>query len=71
MISYKNNNSWITEHPSTALIFQKPKDTWKLLRSEYRSRFKDLVFGDSPAEKDLISTLSKIASRLNQIKWDI
>jgi len=71
MISYKNNNSWITEHPSTALIFQKPQETWKQLSSEYKSRFKDLVFGDFPAEKDLINTLSKISSRLNEIKWDI
>ena len=43
----------------------------KQLRSVYMSRFKDLVFGDFPADNDLISTLTRIAARLYKIKWQM
>lgn len=71
MIGYKNNNDWIPEHPSTAIIFDKPKETWEQLRTEYNSNFKDLVTGEFPLEKELIKTLSIVADRLRKINWEI
>lgn len=52
MIGYKNNNEWIPEHPSTALIFEKPHETWEQLSPEYNGNFKDLVTGELPLEKN-------------------
>jgi predicted nucleotidyltransferase component of viral defense system len=71
MIGYKNNNAWIPDHPSTALIFEKPQETWKKLSTEYNGNFKDLVTGELPQEKALIDTLNKIAARLKMVKWEI
>jgi len=71
MIGYKNNNEWIPEHPSTALIFKKSQETWEQLSTEYNGSFKDLVTGELPAERELIATLNKIADRLEKMKWEI
>lgn len=71
MIGYKNNNYWIPEHPSTALIFEKPQETWKQLSKEYNGNFKDMVTGVLPPENDLIETLGTIAKRLTMINWTI
>jgi len=27
-ISYKNNNEWLKQHPSSAIIFKSPKEVW-------------------------------------------
>jgi len=56
---------------ATALIFQKPQETWEQLSSEYNGNFKDLVTGELPVEGELIETLNKIADRLIKIKWQI
>ncbi|MEX1002551.1 MAG: nucleotidyl transferase AbiEii/AbiGii toxin family protein [Crocinitomicaceae bacterium] len=71
MIGYKNNNAWIPEHPSTALIFDKPQETWEHLSTEYNGNFKDLVTGELPLEKALIKTLSTVADRLRKTNWKI
>lgn len=71
MIGYKNNNNWIPEHPSTAIIFDKPQDTWNQLRTAYLGDFKDLVTGKLPAESELIETLNQVAARLKKIEWNI
>jgi hypothetical protein len=71
MIGYKNNNEWIPEHPSTALIFAKPQDTWEKLSTAYNGGFKDLVTGELPAEGELIETLKKVAAHLKEIEWTV
>jgi predicted nucleotidyltransferase component of viral defense system len=71
MISYKNNNKWIPEHPSTALIFKKPHETWEKLSTEYNGNFKDLVTGELPLENELVETLGTVANRLKKINWKI
>ena len=71
MIGYKNNNSWIPDHPSTALIFEKPQETWEQLNAEYNGKFKDLVTGELPAEKALIESINKVADRLKRVRWEI
>lgn len=71
MIGYKNNNDWIPEHPSTAIIFDKPQETWGQLSTAYKGDFKDLVTGELPAEGELIKTLKQVAARLKKIEWNI
>ncbi|MCO6486238.1 MAG: nucleotidyl transferase AbiEii/AbiGii toxin family protein [Saprospiraceae bacterium] len=71
MIGYKNNNDWIYEHPSTALIFDKQQETWEQLSTAYNGDFKDLVTGDLPSEGALIETLKQVAARLKKIEWNI
>lgn len=71
MIGYKNNNDWIPEHPSTALIFDQPQATWGQLSSAYHGDFKDLVTGELPAEGALIETLKCIADRLKGVTWNM
>ncbi len=71
MKGYKNNNAWIAGHPSTALIFEKPQETWEQLSKEYNGKFKDLVTGELPLEGALIETLKEVADRLKRIEWNI
>lgn len=71
MIGYKNNNGWIPEHPSTALIFDKPQETWEQLSTAYNSDFKDLVIGEIPEEGVLIQSLKQVADRLKNVEWYI
>jgi Nucleotidyl transferase AbiEii toxin, Type IV TA system len=69
IISFKNNKGWLQNHPSTAIIFSSPEDTWNRISRTYRTSFKDLVIGDLPEESDLLNTLNNIYRRLEQIKW--
>jgi len=71
MIGYKNDNDWIPEHPVTALIFDKPNETWEQLSPVYNTTFKELVTGVLPPEEELINTLKVIANRLKEVKWNI
>ncbi len=71
MISFKNNNDWIPEHPATALIFAEPEETWRQVSPAYKGAFQDLVFGEFPSEKELVDTLKLVANRLGQIVWKL
>lgn len=71
MYSFKNNNDWIHDHPSKALIFDKPDETWGQLSETYNGNFKDLVTGELPVENKIIDTLNTINDRLKLIKWKI
>ena len=63
VLSYKNNNRWLTTHPSEAVIFKAPKATWEKIRQPYQTTFKNLVIGVLPAETLLIDALKKIGER--------
>lgn len=69
--SFKNNNTWLSDHPSKALIFEKVHETWELLRTEYLGNFRDLVTGVLPPEIDIVDTLEKLGGRLKQVAWPI
>ncbi len=71
LISFNNNNKWLNEHPSKAIIFSEPEQTWEIIRNTYTGTFIGLVMGDLPDEYDLISMLKKIHSRLSEIEWHI
>ena len=70
-VSYKNNNKWISEHPSTALIFDNSEKTWQQLSSTYNGSFKDLVLGEFPLDSELVETLKQIGLRLKKVNWDL
>jgi Nucleotidyl transferase AbiEii toxin, Type IV TA system len=69
IVSFKNNNSWLKNHPATAIVFSRPDDTWDRIKNTYRTTFKELVLGAIPAEASLINTLKQIHSRLEKVHW--
>jgi len=71
VLSYRNNNAWLTRHPQDALIFGELEKTWIELAPVYRGEFSNLVFGRLPPEQDILTTLSKIKRRLARIDWNI
>ena len=70
-ISYKNNNTWLKEHPCTAIIYRAPEMTWDRIKNTYRTTFKDLVIGDLPDENNLVDSLKKIKARMDLFDWKI
>lgn len=71
VISFKNNNKWLENHPAQALIFDKLETVWPELKSVYNNDFKGLVYGSLPPEADVLATMLQIKKRLSGIKWDI
>jgi hypothetical protein len=71
-ISYKNDNEWLLEHPSTALIFNEPDKVWEKIGNTYRKAFNELVFGTLPSEDLIIDSIKMISERLKLIKrWKV
>lgn len=71
VVSFKNNNTYLQNHPKDALLFSQSEKTWKLLKSTYQGSFKTLVFGAYPGESEIRKTILRIASRLEKINWDL
>lgn len=69
--SYRNNNSWLANHPKNALIFSKTDEIWNQLSSTYNSTFKDMVFGELPAEQEIIETINMVRCKIESIVWAI
>jgi len=71
-ISYKNDNEWLLEHPSTALIFNEPDKVWEKIGNTYRKAFSEFVFGTLPSEDLIIDSIKMISERLKLIKgWKV
>lgn len=71
IVSFKNNNKWLANHPVTAIIFSETAETWDKIKSVYTGGFSELVFGELPYETDILKTLTIVADRLKAIKWNI
>ena len=71
VVSFKNNNKWLANHPGDAIVFKYPEETWDKIKAPYRTTFKDLVMGVLPAEEDLSVSLKIIYARLVKVKWQI
>jgi predicted nucleotidyltransferase component of viral defense system len=71
LISFNSNNAWIRIHPSEALIFKNPEETWRMLERTYELDFSRLVYGRLPNPKEILSVIETIANRLTEIKWEI
>ncbi|MBE7510459.1 MAG: nucleotidyl transferase AbiEii/AbiGii toxin family protein [Bacteroidia bacterium] len=69
--SFKNNNEWLANHPTTTIIFSETTDTWNKIKDVYTGSFSELVFGKLPDEADILKTLTTVADRLKPIKWNI
>jgi hypothetical protein len=67
--SFKSNNSWLSIHPSEALVFSEIENTWRQIKDTYNTRFKQLLFGDLPSEKEIEITLNLVGQRLSRIDW--
>lgn len=71
VVSYKNNNKWLTHHPNEALIFKDLEIVWNEMKTIYSGEFKNLVYGDLPKETAILETLKMIQERLKTISWSI
>ncbi len=69
--SFKNNNEWLANHPTTAIIFSDTTTTWNKIKDVYTGSFSELVFGKLPPETDILKTLTTVAERLKPIEWNI
>ena len=69
--SFRNNNKWLNHHPSKALIFKDLENVWNELKTIYSGDFKNLVYGDLPAEIAVLETLKMIRERLKSISWSL
>ena len=56
VVSFKNNNKWLRNHPVHSLIFENPEKVWSDLKNVYESDFKNLVYGSFPNEIELLNT---------------
>ena len=71
VLSFKNNNEWLSNHPSTTIIFSDTENIWNKIKDTYETSFKELVFGDFPSENEILNTLKIVAERLRTIEWNI
>lgn len=71
IVSFKNNNRWLGNHPANALVFNELDLVWDGLKSTYNNNFKYLVYGSLPNEKDIFNSLKTIKERLTRIPWPI
>lgn len=72
VISFRNNNTWLTNHPNESLFFKKIEELWKTeLMKVYTVDFKNLVYGELPKENEILENLKYLRHRMTKIKWDI
>ena len=69
--SFKNNNDWLSNHPSTTILFSDTENTWNKIKDTYDTSFKELVFGEFPSENEVLNTLQIVAERLKAIEWNV
>ncbi|HPS29461.1 MAG TPA: nucleotidyl transferase AbiEii/AbiGii toxin family protein [bacterium] len=69
--NYKNNNNWLKNHPSGAVVFSECEKVWEELKPVYKEDFRNLVFGDFPDERAIFETLVRIRNRLSRVIWNI
>ncbi|WP_291131164.1 nucleotidyl transferase AbiEii/AbiGii toxin family protein [Flavobacterium sp. UBA7682] len=71
VISFKNNNGWLDNHPATAMIYADIENTWNQMRNTYNTTFKDLVYGDLPTEEQILTSLKTVHDRIETVNWKI
>lgn len=69
--SFKNDNSWLKNHPKDALIFRESDNTWAQMENTYLQDFRNLVYGKIPPAEDILKTLKVISNRIQNIDWKI
>lgn len=71
VISFKNNNDWLSNHPTSTILFSDTEKTWNQIKDTYKTSFKELVFGEFPSENEIMNTMKRVAERLKTIEWNI
>ena len=71
VLSFKNNNNWLSNHPVDIILFSDTKNIWNQIKVTYETSFKELVFGAFPSENEIMNTLMVVANRLKTIEWNI
>ena len=71
VISFKNNNGWLDNHPATAMIYADIENTWNQLRTTYNTTFEELVYGELPTEEQILATLNTVKERLEKVNWKV
>lgn len=71
VLSFKNNNKWLANHPKKAMIFADTTGTWNKIKTVYTGSFSELVFGELPDETEIEKTLMTVSDRLKRIEWTI
>lgn len=71
VISFKNNNTWLDNHPATAIIYADIENTWSQMRNTYNTTFKELVYGELPTEEKMTRTLKTVYDRIVSVNWII
>lgn len=71
VISFKNNNNWLSNHPIKTILFSDTENTWNQIKETYETSFKELVFGEFPSENEIMNTLILVANKLKTIEWNI
>lgn len=71
MISFKNNNQWLSNHPASVILFSDTISTWNKIKNVYATTFRELVFGELPNEVEVLNSLIAVANKLADIEWNI
>ncbi|WP_286756935.1 nucleotidyl transferase AbiEii/AbiGii toxin family protein [Roseivirga sp. UBA838] len=70
--SFRNNNDWLPNHPSEALIFKNTHEVWRQLADTYKGSFSDLVYGGNlPKSEEVVASLERVSLRIAKVKWSI
>jgi predicted nucleotidyltransferase component of viral defense system len=71
VISFKNNNDWLDNHPATAMIYADIEKTWSQMRNTYNTTFKELVYSELPIDEKMTDTLKTVHNRIISVNWKI
>lgn len=71
VVSFRNNNRWLSFHPVEALVFAKLEIVWEEMKPVYQDEFKNLVFGKLPQSDEVFHSLALIKERLSRVKWNV
>ena len=72
VVSFRNNNDWLVNHPNESLFFKEIENLWNNeLREIYTNDFKKLVYGELPEEVKVLEKLKYLRDRMTKIKWNI
>ena len=72
VISFRNNNAWLSNHPNESLFFGKIETLWEEeLKEVYTNNFKNLVYGKLPNEQQVLASLKFLKVQMAKIKWTI
>lgn len=71
VVSFKNSNQWLNNHPLDALIFRELDSLWPELKQVYNGEFRNLTYGTFPSDDDVLATLKRVQERLKLVKWTV